>query len=280
MPTARKGAVAAKKLPAWITDHFEQSIHSMETLMRIVSISERGIGVLRGMPGVIKAIAKAKDTKDMPDTAKRIESAEKEAALAQQEVEKDFPVLHGLAVVALWSWLENFVKGFVVLWLVHRKDAYSATVLQKLRVKLGEYLQLPKTEQAHYIVELMEQDLATPLKRGVTRFDSLFEPFALVTTPLPDGHAKTLFELQQVRNAIAHRNGNADRRLKSTCPWLKAKINQPVRVSHKMLHRYSEACMQYVLARLYDVGDRYAMNLRPEDEASITRPKQPPAVVP
>src|SRR5712691_8859916 len=131
----RERAVAAKKLPAWITDHFAQSIDSIETLIRIVSVSERGISVLRGMPRVIKAIAKAKDTEDTPDTAEQIESAEKEAALAQRELDKDFPVLHGLAVVALWSWLENFVKGFVVLWLAHRKDAYSATVLQKLRVK-------------------------------------------------------------------------------------------------------------------------------------------------
>jgi hypothetical protein len=272
MTTARKAAVATK-LPAWITDHFTQSIDSMQTLMRIVSISERGISVLRAMPAVIKVLAKAKDTKEMPDTAKRIESAEKEAALAEREFEKDFPVLHGFAVVALWSWLENFVKGFVVLWLVHRKDAYSATVLQKLRVKLGEYLQLSKAEQAHYIVELMEQDLASPLKRGVARFDSLFEPFALVTTPLPEGHAKTLFELQQVRNAIAHKNGNADRQLKSTCPWLKVKVNKPVPVSQKMLHRYADACMQYLLARLYDVGDRYAMNLRPQD-ASLNNPSE------
>ena len=63
------------------------------------------------------------------------------------EVDKDFPVLHGLAVVALWSWLENFVKGFVVLWLTHRKDAYSATVLQKLRVKLGAGLKRARLER-------------------------------------------------------------------------------------------------------------------------------------
>jgi hypothetical protein len=265
--------IAAKKLPDWITDHFEQSLDSIHTLTRIVNVSERGISVLRGMPRVIKAIAKAKDTGDMPDTVKQIESAEKEAALAQQEVDKGFPVLHGLAVVALWSWLENFVKGFVVLWLIHRKDAYAATALQKLRVKLGEYLQLSKTEQAHYIVELMEQDLASPLKRGVTRFDSLFEPFALVKTPLPDGCTKTLFELQQVRNAIAHKNGNVDHQLKSACPWLKVKLNQTVPVSHKMLDCYAEACIQYLLARLYDVGDRYAMNLRQQD----TNPPSPSA---
>lgn len=253
-----------KKLPAWITDHFAESFESIKTLSRIVNISERGISVFRAMPRVLKAIAKAKATENTPDTSKELESAEKEAVLAQQEVDKGFPVLHGLAVVALWSWIENFVKEFVVLWLVHRKDAYSAAALQKLKVKLGEYLQLSKSEQAHYVVELLEQDLASPLKRGVARLDSLLEPFALAATPLPDGCAKTLFELQQVRNAIAHKNGNADRQLRSACPWLKVKLDRPVPVSHEMLHRYTDACMQYWLVRFYDVGDRYAVDLRPD----------------
>lgn len=75
-----------------------------------------------------------------------------------------------------------------------------------------------------------------------------------------------------VRNAIAHKNGNADRQLKSACPWLKVKLNQPVPVSHEMLHAYTGACMQYLVVRLYDVGDRYATNLRPDDE-------EPPRIV-
>ena len=175
--------------------------------------------------------------------------------------------------MALWSWLENFVRGFVVLWLVHRKDAHSAAALQKLRVKLGDYLQLSKTEQAHYVVEFMEQDLASHLKRGVTRFDSLLEPFALVTSPLPDGCARTLFELQQVRNAIAHKNGNADRHLMSMCPWLKVKVNKPVAVSHEMLDRYATACMQYLVTRLYDVGDSYGKNLRLDEPSSTNSPE-------
>lgn len=264
--STREPVVAGtKKLPAWITDHFTQSLNSIDTLMQIVHISERGIAVLRAMPRVVKVLAQVESEENSTDTTKRIESAEKAAALAQQEVDKDFPVLHGLAVVALWSWLENFVKGFVVLWLIHRKDAYSAAAIQKLRVKLGEYLQLSKTEQAHYVVELLEQDLASPLKRGVTRFDSLLEPFSLATSPLPDGCAQTLFELQQVRNAIAHKNGNADHQLKAACPWLKVKLKQPVPVSQAMLHRYAEACVQYLLVRLYGVGDRYTINLRPRD---------------
>lgn len=262
----------AKSLPIWIKDHFRQSLDSIETLMQIVHISERGIAVLRGIPRLVKALARENADESNGDTAKRIESAEKEAALAQREVETDFPVLHGLAVVALWSWLENLVKGFVVLWLIHRKDAYSAPALQRLRVKLGDYSELSKDEQAYYVVELLEQDLSSTLKRGINRFDSLLGAFSLSGGVLPDGCAQTLFELQQIRNVIAHRNGRADRQLKAACPWLKIRLNQPVVISRPMLHRYTEACIEYMRVRLSCVGEHYAINLHLDNPVATNLP--------
>jgi len=198
---------------------------------------------------------------DSTATTERLEQAEKEAALAVTEIEKDFPVLHGLAVVALWSWLEHFVKGFVALWLLNKREAKNVAAVQKLRVKLGDYLQLQKSEQAHFLVELLEQDLAAPLKRGVKRFESLLEPFG-ISGALPEGCAKELFELQQIRNAIAHRNGRADRRLRAECPWLKLKQNQQIYVSRGMLHKYANASAELLLVILYSVGDLYKIDLR------------------
>ena len=229
--------------------------------MQIIHISEQGIGVLRGMPKVVKVLADVEGNTDAPSTSKRLEEAEKEAALAVAELEKGFPVLHGLAVVALWSWLEHFAKGFIALWLQHRRDAISVPAVHKLRVKLGDYLQLGKEEQAQFLVELLEQDLASSLKRGVNRFESLLEPFGL-SDALPEGCARTLFELQQVRNAFAHRNGQADRRLCAECPWLKLRLNQPVQVSREMLFEYSNASVEFLLTLLYRVGDVYGIDLR------------------
>lgn len=224
--------------------------------MQIVDISERGISVLRGMPKAIKALAAAEGTEDEVATAKKLARAESEAGLAATEVEKDFPVLHGLAVVALWSWLEHFVKGFLALWLMNRREAVNVAAVQRLRVRLGDYLQLDKDEQAHFLVELLEQDLTSSLKRGSARFESLLEPFEL-TFPLPDGCGKLLFELQQVRNAMAHRNGRADRRLLGEVPWLNLRVNEPVRVSSAMLGAYSGAASEFLLGLLYRVGDVY-----------------------
>jgi len=282
MPAERKVAsqpasAYARKLPEWITDHFNESLNSHALLMQITGISARGISVLLGIPKVVKVLADVNGNTDQPDTVKQLERAQKEAELASTEVEKDFPVLHGLAVVALWSWMEHFVKGFVALWLTHRRDALDVQAVQKLRVRLGEYLQLRKAEQAQFLVELLEQELASPLKRGASRFESLLQPFGL-SFQLPDGCGQTLFELQQVRNAIAHRSGRADRRLRSACPWLKLKINQPVLVSRKMLNAYSEAASKFLLCFLYRVGDVYSVDLRTTEREAPNPSLQPTAV--
>ncbi|WP_414675956.1 hypothetical protein [Limnobacter sp.] len=194
MPAKRKVANSsagpnARKLPEWITDHFKESLNSLELLMQITDISARGISVLRGMPKIVKVLADVEGNSDNPDSVKQLERAKQEAELASTEVEKDFPVLHGLAVVALWSWMEHFVKGFVALWLKHRRDALDVPAVQKLRVRLGEYLQLQKAEQAQFLVELLEQELASPLKRGGSRFESLLQPFGL-SFQMPDRVAK------------------------------------------------------------------------------------------
>ena len=254
----------SRKLPEWITNHFKESLNSHELLMQITDISAHGISVLRGMPKIVKVLADVAGNSDQPDTMKKLARAQKAAELASTEVEKDFPVLHGLAVVAIWSWMEHFVKGFVALWLMHRRDALDVPAVQKLRVRLGEYLRLQKAEQAQFLVELLEQEIASSLKSGASRFESLLQPFGL-SFQLPEDCGETLFELQQIRNAIAHRNGRADRRLRSDCPWLKLKINQPVLVSRKMLDTYSEAAGKFLLALLYQVGDVYSVDLRPPE---------------
>lgn len=281
MPAKRKTAnppadVSSPKLPKWIVDHFQESLHSHDQLMQITSISARGIGALRGMPTMVKLAARVQGTSEHPDSVKRLERAQKEAELATTEVAKDYPVLHGLAVVALWSGMEHLVKGFIALWLTHRRDALNVPAVQKLRVRLGEYLQLPKAEQAQFLVELLEQELASPLKRGAARFESLLQPFGL-SFALPDGCGKTLFELQQVRNAIAHRNGRADRRLRSGCPWLKLKNNQPILVSSKMLHAYAGAAAEFLMCFVYRVGDIYSVDLRPAEREAPNPSLQPTA---
>ncbi|QYJ92071.1 hypothetical protein [Shewanella spartinae] len=260
---ADKDIQKSKKLPKWITEHFEDSVESIQTLIQIVHLSEKGISVLRGMPQIVGVLAKVNGDTEAISTEKQLENAKKEALLAQTEVESGFPVLHGFAVVSLWSWLEQFIKEFVALWLFHRKSALSAPSVQKLRIRFGEYMQLPKSEQAAYLVELLEKDMASSLKKGVNRFESLLDPFGLGGA-LSSGCTQSLFELQQVRNLLAHRSGRVDRRFKSECPWIKCRVKDQLVVNQEMLERYSSACIEYWMELLYRLGDVHGVALRPE----------------
>lgn len=246
------------ELPPWIGDYFRQAYDSHERLIRVIYVSRRGISGVTALPRLTRAIARVEGRAEDADELKAVEE---QAELAKTEVEDDFPVLHSLATGAIWSWLEHLVKGLLVERLVHDRKALQLPAFQRIKVRLSDYVSLNRREQAAYLVELLEQETASPLKRGANRFESLLEPFGL-SGSVDEQVTKTLFELQQVRNAIAHQNGRCDRRLKTSCPWLKLKIGEPIKVSGQQLKNYANATAEYALGVLYRIGDGHGVNLR------------------
>lgn len=252
------------RLPKWIINHFTESFDAHEQLLRIVNVSQTGIRMLTGLPRLTKALAKFEKSLDADDEAIRLKKIEANAILAESEIEKDYPVLNSLAVAALWSWLEVLVKDLAIGWIMHKPAAMYIPQIQRMNVKLGDYFQLNRHEQASHIVELLERDLASPLKKGTNRFDSLLEPFG-ISGPLDEKTTRAIYELQQIRNVIAHRNGKCDRKLKLSCPWLKVKIGDQVPITTKRLHALGEAVGEYGLQLLYRVGDAHGFDARPKE---------------
>ena len=236
-----------RRIAEWLSSHFEEALNAHENLVKMTHLSERAISLTQAMPNVVKALQKA-----MPDGQtrydNRLQEAEETASLAKAEIEKSFPILRGQYVIAMWSWLEYFVKGTLALWLLHNKRAMSVSAIQKLKIT-GEALTLSKREQSHLLVELLEQSQGGAFKQGVNRFENLLEPFGLAGT-LPDKLSPILFEMQQVRNVLAHQNGIADRRLVTSCPHLKIKAGQRVAISGAMISRYTRATSAYYLELL------------------------------
>lgn len=266
MPDRKKVSKSKKpRIPEAITKHFKESRETHENIHQIIYVSRKGIRSVTKMPSLVEALERLENKEINEDGKKRIAAAQKEADLAMAEIEKDFPVLHGLAVVALWSWLEHCIKGFIALWLAHHKGAIKAPALGRLRIKMAHYMTLSKAEQMKEIVDLLERELDAGDKIGVNRFESLLMPFGLsgsVTKKCSD----TLHELQQVRNLIAHRSGKADRHFKSECPWIKVKIDQKVNVSREMFLNYSASTIVYLTELIYRVGDVYGIPIREKIE--------------
>jgi hypothetical protein len=245
--------------PSWATQPFKELVDRTERLGQLLHLSMKGISMIRAVPKMIEAIAKAEGGEG-EDRQERKEMAEKEAELARREVSEGFPVLHAHATIALWSALESSVRLFVVRWLQHYKPAMGVEIVQKLRVRIGEYERLEDEDRFFYILDRLEQELSAPLKNGITRFESLLEPFGLAG-PVDEGVRRNLFELNQVRNVLVHRSGVADRRLVEACPWLQLKVGDPLHVRDEATRRYFTAVMQYTIALVARVGERFGVNM-------------------
>jgi hypothetical protein len=258
-------ASGRRLLPTWVRGHFETALDAHDKLLQITRLSAQGISMHTGRPRLLEALAKADGEEKAHVRLAGLDDAKKDAALAQREIDEDFPVLHGLVTIALWSWLEHFVKGLLEVWFLHRPAAMNTPAIHRLKVRLGDYMQLSKAEQAGHLVELLEQELAGPLKQGLGRFNCLLEVIGF-NVVVSDEAKRTIFEHQRVRNVLAHRNGRVDARFKSECPWMKYKVGAELRVSRTMLLAYTSASAEFLLALLYLVGDDFKINLRPKDD--------------
>lgn len=246
------------RIPPWIAKYFEESYDSLDRLMQVIHLSRRSIAGVSAMPRLKRAIA-AVSGKVREEA--EIERVEKDAELAKSEIANGFPVLHTLAVVALWSWLEHTIKGLLVEHISRNRKSLVRGAFSKLKIKLGDYVVLTKREQASYVVDLLEQEASSISKRGINRFEVLLESLNL-TGVTPATTSKHIFELQQIRNAIVHQNGHCDRRLRSNCPWLKLKVGSQIKVNAAQLALYEIAVSDYALEVLYRIGDEHGVDLR------------------
>lgn len=249
-------------LPSWVRRPFEQFLQEIEALGDLVSLSAEGISRLRAMPTVIDALMTTEPHPSESKTARYkqdMERAKKQAALAKSEIKLGFPVLHGWAVVALWAHLESLIRVFVASWLKHRKTSWQVEPIQRLKIKIGEFVSIPKEQQHTFVAELLERDLGAKFRSGVTRFEALLDPFGL-SGDLPNIISDTIYEFGQVRNLIAHRASKVDRQFVQACPWLDVRVGTNFHISQDMLGRYFFAAEHYVTLLIYRVQEKYGMN--------------------
>jgi hypothetical protein len=230
-------------LPSWASDPFYDFLEHQQDLARTLRMSMNGISMLIARHGVIEILQQGKTDDDL----EVLEKAARERDLAQSEVDNDFPILHEHATVALWGSLEALVLSFAASWLENKAGAgqVEAVKKQKLKIKLGDYESIAAADRCLWVIELIDRETSGPLKNGVNRFENLLQAFRLNGTTLEE-LKKTLFEMSQLRHAIVHRRGRADRKLIEACPWLSLKSGDRIKITHKMWRTYSDAAVEYV----------------------------------
>lgn len=245
-------------LPQWVMDLFHEFINHHEAVGRVLHLSIEGISGLRFKYELFQILD---ENGGDPNKRKRLEEAAKERDLAQNEIDNDFPLLHEQATVAVWSSLEALMRSFVALWLENTPDAWQSEAIRRLKVRLGEYESLDRSDRCLWVVELLDQDNGGPLRSGVNRFELLLEPLGL-SGSLDEATKKTLFELSHVRHALVHRRGFVDRKLREACPWLSVPHGQKLQVSHAMWRSYADAVACYVAEVINRVRMHFGLGRR------------------
>lgn len=238
---------------------FHYFLDEAKRLDDVVRLSSAGISVFQAQPEAIRALMLAKEGR-IDEDSERLTRAHEDADLAKREVESGFPILHSWAVIGLWALLEATIRNFVAEWLRHKRTAWRAEPIQRLRVKLGDYESIPRNQRYSFVVALLERDLAAGLKSGVSRFEAMLDPFGLSG----DVHAEVrrqMYEFNQVRNVIAHNAGKVDRRLSDACPWLESKVGDEFLISADMYRKYYGASAVYITLIICRTGEFFGVDM-------------------
>lgn len=204
-----------------------------------------------------------------PEDSKWLLSARSQAALAKEEVDSGFPLMHAHALLGLWSALEALIEDLTVAWLIAKPNILQRPAFSKIRAPVADFLQLSEEDRMSYVVTELQRDLKAELRQGVKRFETVLDAIGMGGVVSPQ-LGKALYEAQQVRNALAHRGGMADRRLIEACPWLDLTAGQPLTVTHAKFEYYTDAVCTY----LRDLINRWRAADGLDDLKAIYLPSQ------
>ena len=206
-----------------------------------------GVHTLTAAPELAGALGKPPDY---------VAALERDAHLAQSEVDKGFATIFAQAIIVAWGALETAVRDFLVRWLATFPSARQSPAVSKIRIRFGDYEALSPGERMEYLLSELERELGAPLQPGVGRFESLLSALS-IGGPVDPVLRRDLLELAATRNVLVHRAGVADERFVALCPWLGLQAGAEVRVSQEQYHRHLGAVYRYagvIVRRAKTVG--------------------------
>ena len=214
---------------------FDTRVSALDDL---VHLTVQGIRHIEYMPELLRAI-------DTGQGSDRLQSADRQAALAKNEIKNEFPLLFSQATISLWAALEGLIRTLIASLLRDEKSLWECEEFSKVKVKITDYEMLQGIDRYLYVVDTLEEATGTRRRSGIERFEHLFRVLGM-SSPVPSDVATCLLELYSFRNVIIHRHGLVDRRLLKDCPWLKLSEGEELHVTHAQYHQHMVALNLYM----------------------------------
>lgn len=163
---------------------------------------------------------------------------------AQEETQKETPYLHSLLAIRLWSILETAVDDLVGQRLL-RPECHQHPRLKKVKGHLFEFVSLDEDDKLEFLVESLKQELSSSLQVGIGRFEGLLDVVGFGGSVHEDVRF-VLLELSQIRHAVVHRNGTADKKLLKQCPWLHYQKGDAIEITEDQYGAYLASSLIYL----------------------------------
>jgi hypothetical protein len=244
---------------------FERCINFAQEADELLRISIHAIARTTQMVPLVSALAAldsdAGDAEADEHRAAELASARADAAFAQRELDRDFPLLRAHTVLAMWGALEVLAKDVALTRLLIDPTLIGRSEFARIKVPIAEFELLDRTERMRAAVSLLERETNAPLQPGIGRFEALFQAVDLGGS-VPRSVSDTLFEMSQVRNLIAHRGGTVDQKFAAACPHLNVTPGDEFSVTGARYAAYRNAVMEYLalvisrVANAFRSGDR------------------------
>jgi hypothetical protein len=165
---------------------------------------------------------------------------------ARRDIDEDFPLLRGHALVGLWGAFEAFHEDLAVEWVRARPSALGRAVVMSLSVPLGEYEALDEVDRAVYLVRLLKRESNLDRQPGLGQFLPMLKQVGIFGS-VDDDVRREVVEFQQARHVWAHRGGLIDERFAELCPWrTDLTVGSRLHLTHEDFFRLTGAASTYV----------------------------------
>jgi hypothetical protein len=242
----------------WKRAHFERFLDDLEEADRLRYLTNRGIESLSHQGDLVETLASSYLREEANYDPAQYQEVDRRAredpavlrarqveAMAREEVERDFRLVHANAIVDMWGALESLFDDIVVAALVREPDRLRHERLARLKVPVG-LLTADDEERARLIYREYMQSVGADLKVGPGRFEVALDLLDL-SGPIEANLRRTLREIHQVRNLYAHRRGVVDSRFTEACPWTTIAIGDRFEIDSPTYDRFHGAIVEYVV---------------------------------
>jgi hypothetical protein len=157
--------------------------------------------------------------------------------------------LHSLAYIRLCTALEVVVDAVLVSVLSDTDGWDQLPMVSGLKVAKVDVLSLLRSsvdQQVRFVAEEIKRGIGAPLKSGIGRFESVLNAVGM-SGSVPPEVRDAILQLVEVRNAVVHRDGVADRRLVDKVPGLGFKVGETIQISRVEFAIASTAAIWYIL---------------------------------